>query len=145
MSDDPNPKHPLVKFAGDAIDTVEPHPMTATEYTAADHPEGERRPYKTTAPIFDGVRKLAAGVIQWLLPHEVGPHHVPVEDDASAAQQPAAQPVEIPEDIGDQHHTTRIALANKILPEGETVSSAADADKVIAEEKSRREAEGSQS
>lgn len=59
-----------------------------------------------------------------------------------AEAMPEAAPVEIPGDIGDAHHATRIALANKILPGDETISSAADADKVIAEEQARRQEGG---
>lgn len=46
---------------------------------------------------------------------------------------------EIPEDIGDQHHSTRIALANQLLPGDQKVSSAAEADEVIAAEQARRQ------
>ena len=55
--------------------------------------------------------------------------HLPVSDD---------DPPDIPEDWREQHHSTRIALARRLS--GAEVTSASDADAIIAEEVERRQA-----
>lgn len=64
-------EHRMTRYG---IEKVDPR-YDRTEFAHDDHPEGEKHPYRTTAPaIIDGVKRQP-GEVQWLLPHEVGRHH----------------------------------------------------------------------